>query len=416
MVVQNPLIRSVAIVAATWWVLLTAWAVWHFRGVFFTLTGITASISYTVMGLLAALTGAAAGASFIVVRQIVERMRRARNLRAEGRIGMLCSLGDMPIGTHSKLQPSSAVIPEWFVREAEFGGEVLAWVRAHAETHPQHARAAATLIKVLCAHRELPASHIPSGHGGKSLLDHTMRVASRMLRAAPSFRYEGLVTRYGTEPWGDPAYTFDPSDPLIPLVGIAHDIGKLATFQVQPDGSIVAAPKHDLVGSRMLATLDEIKALPVADQAALHLAVSHYHHPASFPLNMQGRIGNDRAVALMMLLIKADKWAGKEEAGAALTPDQYAAYLRYVRDLGEELSVEEDAVIEESQRRLAAAPATAAATVRGIPSGARSIPGSCGGDGVLKRTAGASTGHHRSVRVKKSFSIAAPAGSGRGKP
>lgn len=350
MIVHNPLVRSVAIVAGTWWVVLTIAGIWMYSGVFFSLPGLVASFSYVAYGLVTAVLGVAAGAAVVIVGQVRERMVRAKSLKAAGRLGMLCTLGGMPIPVHPAMRQVQGALPDWFLAETEHGHVLVDWAKRSREKHPQHADALMALLRVFCSYRTLPASHVPGGHGGKSLVDHTMRVAARMLSEAPKFRYEGLVTRYGREPWGDAAFAFDPSDPMIPLVGVAHDIGKLQTFVTDQSGKIVsAAPKHDLVGSRMLATMDEIKALPIEDQAALHMAVSHYHHPSDYPLDVQGRIGSDRSVALMMLLIKADKWSGKEEAGQSLTPDQYAAYLRYVRELGEELSSDEEEVIRSAE-------------------------------------------------------------------
>lgn len=362
MVVHNPLVRSVVIVAITWWLILTLVGVWMYAGVFFSLPGLTAAVSYIIYGLFTALLGVAAGVTFVVVAQIRERMVRAKGLKAAGRLGMLCTLGGMPIPVHPAMRQVPGPLPEWFLAETEHGKVLVDWASANADKHPAHAQALMALLRVFCSYRTLPASHVPGGHGGKTLIDHTMRVAARMLREAPKFRYEGLVTRYGREPWGDAAFTFDSQDPMIPIVGVAHDIGKLQTFVRNGEGKVIsAAPKHDLVGSRMLATMDEIKALPIDDQAALHMAVSHYHHPSDYPLDSQGRIGSDRSVALMMLLIKADKWSGKEEAGQSLTPDQYAAYLRYVQDLGEELSTDEEDVIRAAE----------AAQQQGPTSGAR---------------------------------------------
>lgn len=350
MVVHNPLVRSVAIVAGTWWVILTVAGIWMYSGVFFSLPGLVASFGYVAYGLLTAILGVTAGVAVVIVAQVRERMTRAKELKAAGRLGMLCTLGGMPIPVHPAMRQVQGPLPDWFLQETEHGKILVDWAERSRQKHPQHAEALMALLRVFCSYRTLPASHVPGGHGGKTLVDHTMRVAARMLKEAPKFKYEGLVTRYGREPWGDAAFAFDPADPMIPIVGVAHDIGKLQTFATDAAGKVVsAAPKHDLVGSRMLATMDEIKALPIEDQAALHMAVSHYHHPSDYPLDAQGRIASDRSVALMMLLIKADKWSGKEEAGQSLTPDQYAAYLRYVRELGEELSSDEEEVIRSAE-------------------------------------------------------------------
>lgn len=359
MVVYNPLARSVLIVAVTWWVLMTGWAVWEYRALFFSFQGFSAALSYLVWAMVAVVCGLGIGLAGVIAAEVTQRMLRLRELRQSGRLGMLCSLGGMPIPPHPGLNLTLDTIPAWYASDAEHGPALLHWIHQNEESHPVHARAMNALVRVFCAQRTLPASHVPGGHGNKTLIDHSSRVAARMLEEAHNFRYEGLVTKYGREPFGDAAYQFDRLDPMVPLIGLAHDIGKLHTFKVDAAGKVIStAPKHDLVGSRMLSTMDEIKALPFADQRVMHLAISHYHHPSDYPLDEGGRLASDRAVALMMLLIRCDKWAGKEEAGRALSPDQYAAYLRYVSELGQELSDEE----EQAMNRPPTTPSSSAST------------------------------------------------------
>ena len=348
MVVHNPLIKSVAVVAVFWWLVLTGWAVSTHSDLFLTAKGIAASVRYSVLALAGLGVGVAMGVALAIWRKLAQRLDRDANLVGQGRLGMLCTLGDMPVQTEQGLQVDGPV-PEWFWDKATipYGPQLKAWVQANQTAHPHHVQALLAIIKVFCQYPDLAASHVPNGHGGKSLVDHSARVAGLALEEARTFKYQGLVTKYGNEPWGDPGYTFDPTDPLIPVVALGHDIGKLITFQVDKNGRVLSSrPHHDSIGSRLLATMEEVKALPAADQSVLHKSISFYHHPSAYPLNFEGRIGDDRAVAIMMLLIKADKRAGKEEAGKSLSSSDYAKYLRYMADLGQEMDSDELAVMK----------------------------------------------------------------------
>lgn len=350
MVIHNPLTRSVFIVAAVWWLAFTAYAITTHGHFFFSIAGIGAALQFTTVSLVGWLVGTLLGVGIVVYKKINARIERHQLLKGNGRLGMMCTLGNMPVETGYFLKIRGG-IPEWFFDEShvEYGPALKKWLDTEGQSYPQHAIALVACIKALCQFPDLPASHVKNGHGGRTLVDHSARVAALALKEARGFQYAGLVTKYGKEPPGDPGYTFDSEDPLIPLIAFAHDLGKLQTFMLDSNGNVVGSHRgHDAIGSRMLATMEEIKALPSDDQAAIHRAISFYHHPSAYPMDAEGHIGDDRSVALMMLLIKADKRAGKEEAGESLSPDEYAAYLSYMQDLGEELDDEEQKILSGS--------------------------------------------------------------------
>ncbi|GAI68635.1 unnamed protein product, partial [marine sediment metagenome] len=47
-------------------------------------------------------------------------------------------------------------------------------------------------------------------------------------------------------------FEFDAGDPLIPIIGLAHDIGKLETYSFDADGSLISReePSGDTPGDK----------------------------------------------------------------------------------------------------------------------------------------------------------------------
>lgn len=347
MVVTNPLARSAATVGIFWWAVLTGTAFWNWPTVFLSSEG-SSLILWFFFKSIRLLVCASLGAVLVVV--LWHAMRFAltkKDLRAGAMRGMSCTVGDPPIARSTL--PRARVIPAWFsdAEQIEYGQTLMAWMKQASGRHPAHVELMQALIRTLCMFSQLPASHIARGHGGKSLVDHSARVAGMALRLAPSFRYDGLKTKYGSTPRRDAGFQFDGGDPLIPLIGFAHDLGKIGTFTLDRKGRVTGSrPGHDKVGARLLALMDETYGLPPADRSALFRAIANYHHPSDYPLTQDGRLDDDRTVALMMLLIQADKAAGKHEGNHYLPPAEYAAFLEKMRDMGEELDQEQLELIE----------------------------------------------------------------------
>lgn len=342
MKVNNPLAQSALVVGGFWWVLATVYAAWRWPHIFFSLDGFELIWSATYNSARFLIIGVVLASLGVLGLHAWRYFESLRNVGASSLRGMTCTIGAPPLPTD--VIPQLEAIPEWFTdpTRVEHGRMLLDWIQANRERHPSHTALLETLIRALCRFDTLPASHVPGGHGGKSLLDHSARVAAMALKLAPSFRYEGLKTKYGSTPWRDADYRFDGGDPMIPIVGMAHDLGKLATFTIDASGQVTGSrPGHDKIGARLLAMMDETLALPAQDRHALYRAVANYHHPSDYPLTKEGRLDSDRTVALMMLLIQADKAAGKHEGQHFLPAAEYAAYLQRMRDLGEELDEEQ---------------------------------------------------------------------------
>lgn len=189
-----------------------------------------------------------------------------------------------------------------------------------------------------CAHKHYPASHRAGGHGDTSLHEHCLNVAARSLCEISSdggnWSFDGVyVKRRGRNPIklieNTTGYQLNRSDPLVPIIGLAHDLGKLEAYDVdkkgnikknrEPHGNTLADDDkgviHDVLGPRILSRMPEFWTLPPQDRAAINTAIAHYHHPSRIPLNNHRMLNDPRAAALMMLLITSDRAVSALEAG-----------------------------------------------------------------------------------------------------
>jgi hypothetical protein len=212
------------------------------------------------------------------------------------------------------------------------------------------------VLRVLMHNPNLLTTYEREGHGrhngigGRTLLQHSLLVCQCAIEIAPKWSYDGMhtISKEDGVP-GDLAYAprrapqvgYD-KDPLVPLIGLAHDIGKIQCYQWAPGQPepYALAPNHDLIGARMIAVMPQTFALPASllDEAesdfnVLITAIGFYHHPSEQPMDGAGikpgagtsgksrimmdlggvQIRSDRQVALMELLIAADKQAGAIE-------------------------------------------------------------------------------------------------------
>ncbi len=365
MVAVNPLVRAVITVTAFWGLILVGLAFVDAPKMFTTQDGLAFLVEYVDRGILYWLAGFVFTALIIILGAIANRMIRVRGLRGARLRGVSCTLGPVPL---ARSVLPMADLPDLTNAELfEYGPMIHAWMQKNRDRHPKHVAALEAVIRVLASRAWLPASHIPGGHGNRSLLDHSLRVGGMALLFAPTFEYVGLVSRYSTVPMRDPGFRLNAEDPMIPLVAVAHDIGKIATFLVEKGRVIGALPNHDLAGARMLALLDEVADLPPDDRNALLRAVAHYHHESSYPVAPDGRVERDRDVALMMLLIKSDNAAGKHEGEHFMTPEAYAQWLRAREESGDALDADEKRLLENMTAKMASStPGAAAVGQQGV--------------------------------------------------
>ncbi len=291
---KNPLLSSFVIVTAFWYgvMAIPSRALLHEIPL------------YALKGLWISLVGVFWGVLAYAVWLAVVRGNKQHGLKSgDSRRGLSISLGDFPRGAPppARVPCSVPFLPEQFS----------AWFTAYQAAHPTHAALMRAVMEVYQARALLPASPVPGGHGGATLMQHSRNVLATILSMAPSWRYDGHKNKKGqiVFPLIDGTYRFDAADPLIPLAGFAHDIGKITCYRERPDGLVdEVRPHHDTEGGKLLITLAEFWALPKGDRDALNLALSFYHHINSLPL-----WADDRTRALTELLITADIRTGMAE-------------------------------------------------------------------------------------------------------
>lgn len=232
------------------------------------------------------------------------------------------------------------------------------WLDEYGSEYPQHAELFKALLRVLNFRPDLPATHVHGGHGGRTLLQHSMLTAWIMAEVSKSWKYDGLRDRSGKRvvlPLRDPQYEFNSHDPMVAIIGLAHDIGKIESFVYNEQGDVVGIrSEHDLTGSRMIARMQETWDIPSTDRNAMLLAIAHYHHPVELPLapNQRKAVArDDRTIALMELLINADfKVTSVETRGVMPSEEEYRSYDSVRSVSPEQLYGEFVALIHEAHR------------------------------------------------------------------
>lgn len=150
---------------------------------------------------------------------------------------------------------------------------------------PAEQQLAKELLQLLFAH---PDHFAGLGHG-VGLLEHTLNVTEEAaLRCTPEFRL-----------------------PL--LAALAHDIGKLVTFQPDGEGGWVRRGLHSRESARILATFQGFQQLPEIHQRALLLAVKYDHAPNQMPALRGERDASQLALRIINALAQADRKATADE-------------------------------------------------------------------------------------------------------
>ncbi len=198
----------------------------------------------------------------------------------------------------------------------------LSWWTEYARSHPTYAHVLEEVYRVMASKPGIPAS--PSGgHGGLSLVDHSMNVLDAMLRLAPEWRYTGIRNKTGAiiVPLQDKTVTELRIDqptplgcPILPLLAFAHDIGKVACYEMVGDKVVSVLPRHGVRGAALLRTLRAVDALPLLERDTLLLGVEFYHGLFDMPIT---RWIDDRVRSLTALLYVADCDASDREGDRA---------------------------------------------------------------------------------------------------
>lgn len=295
---KNNLLRAHLVVTLFWFVLL------FFVTQKFSLKLLAGSITYAVMVVIG---GIACGVALWVA---IDASRRGGILAKGGEHrlrGAKSSIGALPVA----IEPERGKMSEFMLTER------FPWWAKYASQHPGHAEAFRAVLSVMSANPQLPASPVPGGHGGATLIDHSFNVVDTMMQMAPKWVYRGHKNRKGEVafPLLDTTtaeFRFASGDPIIPLAAFAHDIGKMVCYK-QIDGSIREVKRnHDIEGAKLLRTLPEVMNLSWKDKVALLTACEFYHHLGSIPYSTWI---DDRARSLIELLIAADIATGQREGG-----------------------------------------------------------------------------------------------------
>jgi len=262
-----------------------------------------------------------------------DKRRQRELLQGESIRGLGCTIGELPI--IAKEPARAARMPDWSAMRVVSENLQDDWLRFFPEwfakygsTHPGHCALMKALLCIYEHHKALPATHVEGGHGGRSLLEHSLCASYYMNRLAKSWKYTGLRDRRGKRvllPLRDPKYQFNPDDPLAAIIGMAHDIGKIEAYifdSKDPTRIVGIHHEHDLTGARMLARMPEAWQIPDEDRRAIFLAIAHYHHPMELPLSPDRRGIDDRTIALMELLIHTDFVTARVEAKGVEPSDQ----------------------------------------------------------------------------------------------
>ncbi len=217
------------------------------------------------------------------------------------------------------------------------------------------------MLEVLSHYDRLPATQHKGGHGGYSLVEHSMNVVVLMSRIGHKFRYYGVYDKNGKlihgleddESRAKGFYQFSKTDPILPLVALGHDLGKVLAFQYELPAEhwwtslvkqirnllgIKDKPRlievtpgrldHDVLSKRALMLIPEIFSLPVVARQDLLAAVGYHHHHAFWgetdghmmtPLPWSEAI-SDRQHALAALIDYVDEQTARLESGEGIQP------------------------------------------------------------------------------------------------
>lgn len=298
---KNEFIRSHVIVFVTWYLLLFV------VGASVTVAMVTKHLAISAAMLIA---GVALGGGFVAARRFLLHDDEHPELGQFNLRGLNSTIGPLP---ESRL----AIRPAPLTGDGIFSGQ--AWWPEYKRRHPQHAKAMLAIQSLMKAKPDLPASPVPGGHGGATLIQHSLNVVHTIIEMVPGWRYSGHKNSKGeiVFPLLDVSlgeHRFAPDDPMPVLAAFAHDVGKVVCYE-QRDGGIVEVKKnHDTEGARLLRALPEVQALPWRDRTALLLSCEYRHKPMMLP---EGAWIDDRARSLMELLIAADVETGRREGGTS---------------------------------------------------------------------------------------------------
>lgn len=323
---NNRIIRAAFLVFGFWWLVFTLVEFggqplevlenWQYMG---------NTVSRWVLGVVA---GLIIGVWYIWFGRVTAMNRLFKGKLGNRLNGARSTLGDVPMPAQTPKRVDS------LAKRLPIGSVLVnAWVAANEKRYPQYVKFFWAIWDTYSAHQQFPASHRKGGHGNRRLWEHCLAVADTALADAGTYVFDGVYVKARGKPkfkiidLKNKEFRFDAQDPLIPILALAHDIGKLEAYVLEPDGSVKTKEEgsaltpqddnrisHDSLGARILARFPEYWALSGRDRTAINLVIGHYHHPSQFPVDRNGLSLDDRMTALMEFLILVDKKTGMAES------------------------------------------------------------------------------------------------------
>ncbi len=162
---------------------------------------------------------------------------------------------------------------------------------------------------------------VPAGidrHGGRSLLTHTLLVAALMIERAAKYKYHP----YNVEPINH-NYKLDPLDPLILILGVSHDLGKVRGLKYNEDGDAIGLVHgHTCLSAREITRFPQYwdARILAQDRQIIQRALAYSGQVSNTPVQKlkEGRppvVTSDRLHALMGLMGECDRLASAIENG-----------------------------------------------------------------------------------------------------
>jgi len=353
----SSLLRAHLVVGGVLWAALAALYAFGFGG----RAPVTFSTVMVVLGSSA--VGATLGLCAVAFRRSQREYVFRRELGPKAFRGVKTSFGSVPVAAALKPESEHRRRPEVVFQEVEahvrlvmpdFPPRFFELHILEAALSQAHVHVLIDILEILLAQRNFPAGYFALGmpkenrpHGDRTLLQHSALVCLNAVQTAPHFEYEGdtwmakgkKYFRLKLDPNGP--LKFSPLDPLIVLMALAHDIGKLDTFILAPtngDMPLQAIDNwgdHDVASARRIGGLASLHDLPLTDQECLLVGVSRYHALHALPAVVAAEQPDDRKYRgerlflarnnrlhwLTQLLAKADKLAGAMEYGCGRARD-----------------------------------------------------------------------------------------------
>jgi hypothetical protein len=260
--------------------------------------------------------------SLIIIhdRKRIEKKIASRTIR-----GMTCTIGAIPLHFPSLPKSVDLPSPELYPPETENKSFLL---ETKAKIPAEYWGLLEAVLKTLYAHLQTPAAPLlckkrgewvkndSDRHGGRSLLMHSILVADLMCEFAKSYKYEAPrindVTLFRPL---DPKFTLYHDDPLIPIIGLAHDLGKIECMIWEDGKPTKMNDGHDYKGAQILSRMTEFwdPRIDAESRRILQSILAHYHHIQDIPMERDGSPTSDRLHALLELLVKCDRLASSIE-------------------------------------------------------------------------------------------------------